>query len=786
MTSLRQDAPPRKSLFSFGDEDQDDDDQFIKTVQPLPRQAVERSAFTAAEFDPDRFLSSRRHLGLERLKTELNNHLRLLKAELIELLNRDYQDFINLSTNLKGVDRAMDDLMRPLTRMETQVKTASVHFQQVIDALEKQLDQRAHVRDKKACLKLLLNIHDSVTKVESLLEINVDTTKTSVNTPAVVDAEGSDVSVDIGLGKQIERVAIEFNQMQHLVGRGKDLPFVTENAWRITRIKDTLQSKLSKTLSGALWQLKDNPADKAAHLSLVQCLRTYALIDQVQVAENLIRQELVRPFLSKVITKKALDIHRTGRSPEPTVHPLTAMYAKILKFASTDLQPIIEITQRTLKGTNYEVLVNSLWVEVVEKIHGECTSIYAAGQTDVFHKCYSASISFMLSIEGLCTCKKSLFYLRSHPSYTEFMKRWQLPVYFQLRFREIISTVEELLNDQQSSVATRQLVVENGLALPGSKAVFKAMEQCWSDQVFLYGLSHRFWKLTVQLLRRYTLWVSGFIESARDNFSEKEKTNLYSAINTSSRPSTPRPGTPAGNIHDTGVIEEATRLKQLTVLENDVETLVNKTTALLNEVMLPKLPNTIPPTLLRESMNEAMQTLERSTLEDLNGRITDIVSRRCMESVNLVKSITSQYRHTNKPVPTEPSYFIPNLFKPFKTFVGQNESWTNPEKQAMWAKVVCSAVLTRYTSVMSEMLTNLQKTEDSLRKLKKSKKSAVSSVQGDPLGESFVTDENKIRLQLLIDARQIGNELCLLGINKDEFKPFGSLLEAVQPFECLE
>lgn len=33
------------------------------------------------------------------------------------------------------------------------------------------------------------------------------------------------------LGKQIERVAIEYNQMQHLVGRAKGLPFMTDNEW---------------------------------------------------------------------------------------------------------------------------------------------------------------------------------------------------------------------------------------------------------------------------------------------------------------------------------------------------------------------------------------------------------------------------------------------------------------------------------------------------------------------------------------------------------------------------
>ncbi|CAO3624188.1 unnamed protein product [Cunninghamella echinulata] len=87
-----------------------DDDKFIKSIQPLPKQTIERGVFTAPEFDPDSFLSSRRHLGLEQLKMELNSHLKLLKNELIELINHNYQDFINLSTNLKGVDKSIDNL----------------------------------------------------------------------------------------------------------------------------------------------------------------------------------------------------------------------------------------------------------------------------------------------------------------------------------------------------------------------------------------------------------------------------------------------------------------------------------------------------------------------------------------------------------------------------------------------------------------------------------------------------------------------------------------------------
>lgn len=126
-------AQQKRNIFSFGDEE-DEDDILINSVKPLPSNAVERSAFTAAEFDADTFLSSRRHLGLERMKAELNTHLKSLKTELIELINRDYQDFINLSINLKGVDREIEDLKTPLANMEVEVNV-SQESERLVDTI---------------------------------------------------------------------------------------------------------------------------------------------------------------------------------------------------------------------------------------------------------------------------------------------------------------------------------------------------------------------------------------------------------------------------------------------------------------------------------------------------------------------------------------------------------------------------------------------------------------------------------------------------------------------------
>lgn len=84
------------------------------------------------------------------------------------------------------------------------------------------------------------------------------------------------------------------------------------------------------------------------------------------------------------------------------------------------------------------------------------------------------------------------------------MKKWQLLVYFQLRFREIIKDVEDVLNDPKKSLAR-----EGGddMIFVGGKVILTSIKQCWSDDIFLYGLSHRFWKLTLQLIKRYNNWI---------------------------------------------------------------------------------------------------------------------------------------------------------------------------------------------------------------------------------------------------------------------------------------
>lgn len=173
----------KKKRFIFDLDDTDEDNDFAASLEPFANNAIQRSAFTGASFNADQYLTNRRHLGLAGLKTELNGHLRQLKSQLVELINRDYADFVNLSTNLKGLDKVMANLQNPIQDMRSQVKVVSERLnisyaievteltkvcfqtireemQNVIDALENSLQDRAQVREHKVCVTCAIALEE--------------------------------------------------------------------------------------------------------------------------------------------------------------------------------------------------------------------------------------------------------------------------------------------------------------------------------------------------------------------------------------------------------------------------------------------------------------------------------------------------------------------------------------------------------------------------------------------------------------------------------------------------
>lgn len=79
-----------------------------------------RADFMKESFSVDSFVGScKGSVPLDTLKTNLDDYLKALKHALIELINEDYADFVNLSTNLVGV--SITKLLSPHVKKDANI-----------------------------------------------------------------------------------------------------------------------------------------------------------------------------------------------------------------------------------------------------------------------------------------------------------------------------------------------------------------------------------------------------------------------------------------------------------------------------------------------------------------------------------------------------------------------------------------------------------------------------------------------------------------------------------------
>jgi len=124
----------------------------------------------------------------------------------------------------------------------------------------------------------------------------------------------------------------------------------------------------------------------------------------------------------------------------------------------------------------------------------------------------------------------------------------------------------------------------------------------------------------------------------------------------------------------------------------------------------------------------------------------------------------------------EPSYFVSSVLRPIKNFfaIGVAEGPGYLLKESFletYATEVFDNVTQRYISY----LTAMRKTEESLKRLKKGKKSAFSLFGSAEEGR----DEERIRAQMSLDAEAFGKEAKSLHVNVDTNQNFRILKDVV-------
>eukprot|EP00051_Salpingoeca_urceolata_P000995 m.37815 g.37815 ORF g.37815 m.37815 type:complete len:193 (-) comp11136_c0_seq2:1055-1633(-) len=127
------------------------------------------------------------------------------------------------------------------------------------------------------------------------------------------------------------------------------------------------------------------------------------------------------------------------------------------------------------------------------------------------------------------------------------------------------------------------------------------------------------------------------------------------------------------------------------------------------------------------------------------------LARVCAGALEPAKAVPRQYRATRKEAPTSPSAYVGDVLKPlavFATVDGDTGAWVCP---------ATNAVSEKFAEIVAEVLSSVKKTEDSLLRLKKLRKAASAA-------EPTVSDDDKIRQQLLLDARAYAEQVRALNV----------------------
>ncbi|KAH8991106.1 COG complex component [Lactarius hatsudake] len=626
--------------------------------------------------------------------------------------------------------------------------------------------------------------------------------------------------------------------------------FVDEIQWRISRIQSTLSSDLDRLFSDTAIALSTGKLpedDKAKRMAdLTECLRTYDALQLWRDAEDVFRRDVLREFVKKTIFPGALHashtlslpqtpfpIHENASTPgtmrtpyEPftafasrtnpfdaalaaaprldeTDNPLAVLYNGILSFVERDVKRIMDIAERIsarigqqadgvddgASAKGFEIFANVVWAELARALMDELGStLFAAGRPDEFRRNYETTQAFIRSLQYLAPSVRAIRVMVTHPTFLSFERRWQLPVYFQLRWKDIVTRLEDTLSvSKLEPESTLKKAEITPFVMSSTAAVWSAMATCWDRNVFVPQLAHRFWKLMLQILSRYRTWIENSLPAYLSGLPK----SLPSAETTKSisRASTPAtPGQAEGNPSESTSADDAL-LRQCAAVIADAKLLQSQTWVLWRDEVSPMLAPVFvgeeSPTELGQAEDALRSILQglSAFIPPLSSQIISILTRRASDALQPVRSMPLQFRAmSNKRPPSEPSFFVVGVLRPVRAFFGM-ESGTGPgaplkaELMQSFAEEVFEAVVQKYIIYV----TTMRKKEESLRKLKKGKKAPFSLFGGGPKEEDG-RDEERIRQQMALDVEAFGKDAETLGVDVQGSVSFKSLLEiAIAP-----
>mmetsp|Transcript_5380 Transcript_5380/g.19660 ORF Transcript_5380/g.19660 Transcript_5380/m.19660 type:complete len:776 (+) Transcript_5380:188-2515(+) len=698
-------------------------------------------AFCDEDFSPSEYVvDMQKFVPMDTLKQELASHLSLLKAELVELINRDYNEVVNLSTELVDVQETVGRMRSPLEDLRHRLVEAGGGIRQGADALNEALARKAEVAQARGVLELLLDTGNVLSKVEKLIQ----------ELDGLQKQDGGQGGADAGAvearSQLLERIASEVSRLTTYSARGEGLPLVESMRPRIEAAQETLRASLESCFT---WGMKQKNVRVVKH-----CLHAYSALDDAAHGEKAIRDTLVEPLVTAALTSSG------GPSGADGALPLEAAYGKIEAGVKAELAWLLEVVMAPSSGFHaFNLLGNCVLAEVLQQLSNKRPQDMSPGVPETFLQKFTASVKFLEALEACCPSVAALQAFRSSPVTHAFFKKWNLTVYFTLRFQDIAGSLDAALGPGAITAAAPG-GSSSGFLCKTTTVLWDCLAKCWAENVFIIQISDRFLRLSLQLLARYQTWLQSGLKACQKKKTEDSTETEENEVSGGEWALAASPNEFLLVWHDVDMLSERVRREFLEELAVKLGGVYTSSEAV---------------ECIQSSIGEGVEHIAALAPQVMT-LLREAVADKCAEVLKQLRGITAAYRMTNKPVPTRPSPYVASILQPLRGFVdGERSGYVSREQRGKLVEAVVDLVSVRYEEMAKELITAWKMTETSLQRLRKGREGGAGG------GANGASDTEKISTQLFLDVQEFGRQLAKFGIKAASLESYQQLWKCVAP-----
>ena len=653
----------------------------------------------------------------EALRDELGGHERELQRELEDAVNRNFSDVLRVGSGLGEAEPLIDRVGEPLSGLASEVeavrRAVAAELQAVLAGVER---RDVAVREREQ-LELLQDALNAVAKLERLLGGEADRGGGEGGPPVGEGGTGRGGAADAGLrerSKVLERIAAEASRLKFFVGKGGGLPGMERIQSRVAEVEARLARGLNECFGRAVAGRDARAAGR--------CLGAYVVAGLQAHAGDLARRELIGPLVALSVARRPED-EGSAPSLKPVLADLEGSMRVELGFLA-ELVGGLEPSRRE----HFDLAVDAL-AATDEAVAAALPGAYSPGVPETFRANYVAALAFADFVQAfLCASPAAAARFRASATHAAYLRRWNTSVYFSLHFQEIAGALE-------TALAAGVAGGGGEWSLRASEALEASIEKVVSPDVFLPALADKLFRLCLQLVSRYTAWM-------QDGGG-------------------PRSAGAEGSLaahSDAGRLARFLRGRYL-----EVWTLTLSATGPAEEDG--------GAGHLRAALEEAAAQLE-ALQRDLLQQVAAGVSEKCKDGLKFMRGIIATYRMTNRPMPSQPSQYVPGILGPFREFLEGRKAQLDAGARSVLVQATADAVSDRFNEVAADLLQTVAQTDASLKKLKKQPGAAGAGA----------SDADKMRAQLFLDVEEFGRELVAVGAQvQGSGNAFQRLLESVRP-----